>query len=145
MLSVPLAAGADILIAETLMSAKAELHFVLPAMPEIFKSQSVEPFGGTWGQRFDRLCAAAASVEVIGDGATVSTGSIALASLVAKGMAIDKAQRMESHSLSMQVIDEHSPVPSADIIVRFPRTAASPAMRAIEESTMRMLVAGKSA
>ena len=89
------------------------------------------------------FAAAAASVEVIGDGTMVSTGSIALASLVAKGMAIDKAQRMESRSLSMQVIDENSPVPSADIIVRFPRTAAVPAMPAIGQSTVRMLVAGK--
>ena len=51
-----LAAGADILIAETLMTAKADLHLILPARPHIFKSQSVEPYGGTWGQRFDRIC-----------------------------------------------------------------------------------------
>jgi tetratricopeptide (TPR) repeat protein len=46
-----LAAGADILIAEALLEAGAELHLILPAPIAVFRDASVARFGGDWAPR----------------------------------------------------------------------------------------------
>jgi len=43
-----LAAGGDILFAEALLEQGAELHLVLPCEPDLFKRESVMPFGEEW-------------------------------------------------------------------------------------------------
>lgn len=135
-----IAAGADILIAEALMEAGGELHLVLPAMPSQFKSISVDAFGDEWSPRFERLFEQAASVEIIDHAGPVSTGSIAAASLIAKGMALDKAQRMETRFLAMQVGDGRQVQADADIRLALPRTAASDETQPLAESVMELLV-----
>ena len=62
-----LAAGGDIVIAEALLDAGAELRVVLPQTPEQFRAASVTPYGGDWGERFDAALARAHSVEVMSD------------------------------------------------------------------------------
>ncbi len=57
-----LAAGADILWAEALLAAGAELHVVLPFTLEDFVETSVAPSGSAWVGRFTRCLDAAVSV-----------------------------------------------------------------------------------
>jgi hypothetical protein len=64
-----LASGADILWAESLLAAGAELHVVLPfARPE-FVAESVVPAGTGWVERFDWCLSGAASVRFATDDA----------------------------------------------------------------------------
>ena len=135
-----IAAGADILIAEALIEAGGELHLVLPAMPSQFKSISVDAFGDEWSPRFERLFEQAASVEIIDHAGPVSAGSITAAALVAKGMAVDKAQRMETRILTMQVGDGRQAQDDVDIRLALPRTAISAETEPLAESVMELLV-----
>jgi Adenylate and Guanylate cyclase catalytic domain len=64
-----LASGADILWAEALLAAEAELHIVLPFDRAEFIEASVAPSGPGWVERFDRCMAKAASVRFATDGA----------------------------------------------------------------------------
>jgi hypothetical protein len=138
-----LAAGADIMIAEALVAVGAELHVVLPAMTTVFRSKSVEPFGADWGGRFDRLLDRAESVTIVNGCTAVSDGSIKLAALVARGMAVDHAHRMESLCRSMGVIDNSDKdAPAYDINVKAVRTVQSSALVAIEPANMVLLIAG---
>lgn len=98
-----LAAGADILIAEALLAQGAELHIILPVIPSVFKSVSVEPFGPDWGGRFDSLFEQAATVEIIDGGPELSLAAIEIAAQVAKGRAVDNAARMESVATGLAV------------------------------------------
>lgn len=59
-----LAAGADILAAETLLDHGAELNVVLPFPKDEFVRTSVVPAGEQWVERFDRCLAAADTVEM---------------------------------------------------------------------------------
>ena len=98
-----LAAGADILIAEALVSNGAELHVVLPAIPSFFKAVSVDPFGAEWGARFDTLFEKAATIEIIDGGPNLSVAAINIAAQVARGRAVDNAARMESEATDLLV------------------------------------------
>lgn len=67
-----LAAGGDIIIAESLVAANTDLHVVLPMAVEDFVAMSVDmgdPPGaaGKWRARFEALLARAASVTVLQD------------------------------------------------------------------------------
>jgi Adenylate and Guanylate cyclase catalytic domain len=64
-----LASGADILWAEALLAAGAELHVVLPFAREEFVEESVVPAGTGWVERFDRCLASTASVRFATDDA----------------------------------------------------------------------------
>ncbi|MEM1192950.1 MAG: hypothetical protein AAGH42_06105 [Pseudomonadota bacterium] len=87
-----LAAGADILIAEALLAHGAALHVILPCTAELFKSISVDPFGGDWPARFDHCLASAASVRFATDDRSLSCHrALDLASTMAMGMAIEEA------------------------------------------------------
>lgn len=59
-----LAAGADILIAETLLQEGAEIHIILPVPIDQFIATSVTPFGAKWGKRFDQCLEQASSVTI---------------------------------------------------------------------------------
>lgn len=64
-----LANGADILWAEALLAAGAELHVVFPFARAEFIEQSVVPAGNGWVDRFDRCLGSAASVRFATDDA----------------------------------------------------------------------------
>ena len=60
-----LAAGGDIIFAEALLEQGAELHVVLPCQKDIFKRESVLPFGENWDERFENCLALASSVREV--------------------------------------------------------------------------------
>jgi len=68
------ACGSDILCLEAARELGAEVHVTLPFAPAEFRKQSVDVAPG-WGERFDRLLAAADSVVVTSDHPT--SGSLA--------------------------------------------------------------------
>lgn len=123
-----LAAGADIMIAEAIRNAGGELHIVIPTIPSVFKAQSVAPYGDAWLDRFDSLWAQASSVETIEPGKQMSHAAILLAAQVAKGRAIDNAQRLESTHAPFEVSDGSlAPTSSSTPAVILPRSASTPA------------------
>ena len=105
-----LAAGADIIAAEALLAAGAELHAILPSSPDIFCQSSVAPFGTAWVERFHTLCAAAHSLTICNTGMPTNRAGIALAEYHAMGMAISKAQLLESRAIAIRIEPEERPV-----------------------------------
>ncbi len=103
-----LAAGADILIAERLMAAGAELHVVLPCPPQVFAAQSVAPAGGDWLPRYERLLAGAASLRVAGfsPAAVHDPLATAHAGVLAIGGTLLNARRLNAACLQLLVEDE---------------------------------------
>jgi hypothetical protein len=102
-----LAAGADIVIAEQLLAAGAELHVVLPTAIDIFVAQSVAPYGADWEQRFQSCLAAATGVR----SATGITGAYEplatqLAADIAMGAAVLNARLLESSAVQLLVVDD---------------------------------------
>lgn len=90
-----LAAGADIIVAEALLSRGAELHIVLPSDPDSFARHSVEPYGPDWRSRFDAVLSAAETVYSVRPvGGEPDRGQIQLAEQVAVGMARLNADRL---------------------------------------------------
>jgi len=102
-----LAAGADIVIAEALLAAGAELHLVLPVAVDVFRSQSVAPYAPEWTPRFQACLDAATSVReltrVSGDYEPLAT---ALAADVAMGSAVLNARMLDSAAMQLLVVDE---------------------------------------
>src|SRR5205807_2398837 len=64
-----LACGADIVVAEELLTAGAELNVVLPFSVEDFVAVSVRHGGATWVPRFEACMDRAASVQLVTRGA----------------------------------------------------------------------------
>lgn len=58
-----LAAGGDILFAESLLELGAELHVVLPCTKDVFLRESVIPFGQDWKKRFEDCLSRASSLR----------------------------------------------------------------------------------
>lgn len=98
-----LAAGVDILVAELGVDQGAQLNVVLPCGSDAFRAVSVEPFGGDWGARFDRLLALAEGVETVQTDLPLSAASIALASQVAMGLALRRAHALATTAISLRV------------------------------------------
>jgi hypothetical protein len=101
-----IAAGADILVAETLIRRGGELNIVLPcALPDFF-AQSVRPAGEAWVARAEACLKAARSVtyasrlEYVSDPALFAYGSA-----VAMGLARLRAQHLTTHSFQLAVWD----------------------------------------
>lgn len=88
-----LAAGADILVAERLLAAGADLHLVLPGSVEGFIAQSVAPFGAE--PRFHSVLDRATSLRLAGDDAA-HAASIMLADQIAMGMVVTQARQFAS-------------------------------------------------
>lgn len=106
-----LAAGGDILIAEALAAAGAELHVVLPCPPAAFRQASVEPWGGDWPGRFDALLANCDSLHVAGSacpagGDPVSPQSLQLAAEVAMGRAVMLAKTLATDAVQLLVVEK---------------------------------------
>ena len=104
-----LAAGADIIAAEALLAIGAELHVILPSGRDAFCRSSVAPYGPEWSERFDILCEAAHSLTICNDGSDTSCAGIALADYRAMGMAVSKAQLLESRALALRIEPQQRP------------------------------------
>ena len=101
-----LAAGADIIVAETLRAEGAALHIVLPVSVPAFVSASVAPWGDGWIDRFESLLASAASLHVATPEADAPTaGLIAFASEIAMGRAAHAAASLASEAVQLLVGD----------------------------------------
>ncbi len=101
-----LAAGADIIIAETLRAQGAALHIVLPVSVPAFVSASVAPWGDAWIDRFESLLASGASLHVATPDADIPTaGLIAFASEIAMGRAAHAAASLASEAVQLLVGD----------------------------------------
>lgn len=102
-----LAAGADILIAEALHKAGAELHVILPYPVDRFRELSVAPFGEHWVTRFDALVEVAVVVEVLTELPDEEERSIAvtveLADLVAMGQCVRNAGVLKSRPQALTI------------------------------------------
>jgi hypothetical protein len=99
-----LAAGADILIAEAMVRAGAELHILLPGSRAAFVEVSVRPFGDRWEKSFDALMDVAESVrEIDARAEVVHPAAITLADTVAMGMAVIQARRFETEAVQLIV------------------------------------------
>jgi hypothetical protein len=102
-----LAAGADLLVAEAVLAAGAELHVALPCTIDAFARQSVASHDAAWLPRYDACLAAAASIRTVAhaDRAfdSLATG---LAAEVAMGAALLHARRLAADAVQLVVIDE---------------------------------------
>jgi class 3 adenylate cyclase len=99
-----LAAGADIVIAETFLARGLDVHVVLPFAVEDFKALSVRPAGKAWEARFDAILAAASSLRIvstvpdIGDPQAISHGGF-----VAMGLARLRARHLGTRAVQLAV------------------------------------------
>lgn len=102
-----LAAGADILIAEALHRAGAELHIILPYPVDRFRELSVAPFGAQWIPRFEALIEAAATLDVLTELPDEDERSLAvaveLADLVAMGQCVRHAGVLKSRPKALTI------------------------------------------
>lgn len=103
-----LAAGVDIVIAERLVAAGAELHVVLSTSAERFEQQSVRPAGEAWVGRYWHLLERAASLKAADDWRGGAHDRIAtrLASELAVGATLLKAQSLDAHAVQLIVLDD---------------------------------------
>ena len=102
-----LAAGGDILFAEGLLEQGAELHIVLPCTTDLFKRESVIPFGAGWGQRFDDCLRQASSVRIVTQDADWPDKNMnRISGLSAMGKAILKGQSLSVEPLQILILKE---------------------------------------
>lgn len=102
-----LAAGADILFAESLLDSGADLHLVLPVPIDDFRRLSVTPLGAHWEPRFDAALAKAKSVRIILDEpGDFDELDLKMGSLIAMGLARLKAEHLSTQPLQFSVMDE---------------------------------------
>ncbi len=97
-----LAAGADLLIAERLLRAGAELDILLPGGEAAFIEKSVRPFGAGALRRFEMVMGAAASVRGVGDPAAFAL-AIVLADEVAMGEAVMCAESLQTEAVQLVI------------------------------------------
>lgn len=103
-----LAAGADIVFAEAVLDAGAELHLVLPVNLASFVAVSVAPFGRDWVERFERCFARATSVRYASLDPYVGDEQVfAYASQIAMGCAVLRAQTLSTEAIQVVVWDGH--------------------------------------
>ncbi|WP_244286774.1 adenylate/guanylate cyclase domain-containing protein [Caulobacter radicis] len=101
-----LAAGADILWAETLLAAGAELHVVAPLGLASYLETSVRPFGEHWVGRFEACLARAASVRFAARDPYAGDDEVfAYASRFAIGCAILRAEGLSARAVQVAVWD----------------------------------------
>ncbi|WP_156402052.1 adenylate/guanylate cyclase domain-containing protein [Caulobacter sp. Root1472] len=113
-----LAAGADIIFAEALLEAGAELHLVLPVSLESFVAVSVAPFGADWVQRFEQCFTRAASVRYASQDPYAGDEQVfAYASQIAMGCAVLRAQTLATEAIQVGVWDGHPAAGPAGVAV----------------------------
>jgi tetratricopeptide (TPR) repeat protein len=104
-----LAAGADILFAEALLEAGAELHVVLPVSRASFIEVSVAPFGAGWVERFERCMARATSVRYAAQDAYHGDEQVfAYSSQFAMGCTVLRAQTLSTEAIQLAAWDGHA-------------------------------------
>lgn len=105
-----LTAGADILIAESLDRAGAQLHITLPYSIDHFRQVSLKPFGAHWQPRFERLLGKAVTVNILshlpGEEERPIDAAVDLGNLVAMGHAIRNAQILCSRAVALTIIED---------------------------------------
>jgi hypothetical protein len=113
-----LAAGADIVFAEAVLEAGAELHLVLPVSLDSFIAVSVAPFGTDWVERFERCFTRAASVRYASQDPYVGDEQVfAYASQIAVGCAVLRAQTLATEAIQVAVWDGHASAGPAGVAV----------------------------
>ena len=101
-----LASGADILWAEALLAAGAEVHVVLPFARVEFIKESVAPSGREWIERFDRCLDQAASVRFATDDAYLGDEVLfRYCSELAMGLALLRARYLDADVRQLAVWD----------------------------------------
>src|SRR5262249_14250036 len=101
-----LAGGADILWAEALLRAGAELHVVLPFARAEFVEESVAPSRPGWLERFGRFLSSAASVRFATDAAFRGDEVLfRYGSELAMGLALLRASYLDADVRQMAVWD----------------------------------------
>ncbi len=101
-----LAAGSDIVIAETLLKEGGELHVVLPVSPERFAPVSVSPYGSNWMARFEDCLARASSLTIVEpDADWPSVQTDLRAAVAAMGPAIRRGWTLQSGAVQFLVWD----------------------------------------
>ena len=105
-----LAAGSDIIIAESALARGCELNLVLPVPVSVFVDASVRPFGDAWRARFDACLERAEKItELTSDRRILSPETINYASLVAMGMSRMRAQVLATRPLQILIAEEADP------------------------------------
>ncbi len=103
-----LAAGADIVFAEALLAAGAELHVVLPVGRESFIDVSVAPFGHEWIDRFEQCMRQATSIRYASHDPYLGDEQVfAYSSQFAMGCAVLRAQTLSTEAIQLAVWDGH--------------------------------------
>jgi hypothetical protein len=109
-----LAAGSDIVFAETLRARGGELHAVLPFGVSDFVAQSVAPAGESWIGRFEACLAGAASVTFASEACFVEDdGQFAYGSMLAMGMARLRARHLATEAIQIAIWDGAPPAGEA--------------------------------
>lgn len=103
-----LAAGSDIVIAERLLAAGAEVHLVLPCNADLFDRQSVAPAGEAWQGRYRALLDRVTSLRIAaGDpGAVHDPIATAHAGELAIGATLLSARALSASALQFIVTDD---------------------------------------
>lgn len=103
-----LAAGADIVFAEALLAAGAELHVVLPVGRQAFIDVSVAPFGVEWIDRFEQCMRRATSIRYASRDPYLGDEQVfAYSSQFAMGCAVLRAQTLSTEAIQLAVWDGH--------------------------------------
>ena len=102
-----LAAGSDIVIAEELIAAKAELHIVLPFTEADFLARSVAPSGEAWVERYHACKAAATTVTFASNMSYMGGGDqFAYGSHVTMGMAKVRARQLHAEAIQLVIVED---------------------------------------
>jgi class 3 adenylate cyclase/tetratricopeptide (TPR) repeat protein len=102
-----LAAGSDILIAERLLAAGAELHVLLPFAEADFLEYSVAPAGEHWVERFHACMAQASSISYASNMSYMGEmEQFAYGSKVTMGMTRLKARHLHAEAIQLVIVEE---------------------------------------
>jgi hypothetical protein len=101
-----LAAGADIIMAETLLRHKVQLHVILPSAPDVYLQQSVAPAGEAWVQRFHAVLEQAHELRIVSHlSGTHDPAATQLANEIAMGCALEKASALSTYVHQLVALD----------------------------------------
>jgi class 3 adenylate cyclase len=101
-----LASGGDILFAEAILDAGAELHVLLPVAVEAFIAESVAPAGQRWVERFHQLYRRATTTRIVGDAYYQGSGTpFQLVALLIDGLTQLLAIEKHAGALTLAVWD----------------------------------------
>jgi CRP-like cAMP-binding protein len=136
-----LAAGADIIAAETLLERGAELNVVLPFNQDEFVRTSVAPAGSDWVSRYERCIARATTMEMATSGEYLGDPVLFdFCAQVAMGEALIRADHLETDAHQIAVWDGGGPRGSAGTAVdvaRWESTGAPSTVITVQAATQQ--------